>query len=291
MNSHDPQKLKGISEISDKFDVYFIDLWGVIHNGVQCYPEALKVLEKLKEQNKKIVLISNAPRPAAVVKVFLETIGLKSTCYDFLVTSGDITREYISLNSSKKNFYHLGPTRDIDLFKDLNVTLTSKEECEEIICTGLVSDEEEKLQDYKTLLDFFLNKKIPMICANPDEVVARGEKIVFCAGALANQYKQEGGVVRYFGKPYSEIYSFALKKIRAHKDFKDKKEINTLVIGDNIKTDIKGANLSNLDSVLILNGIYKDFFRDGTVNFDQLKDSVNLKDVKINYFQEELAWH
>ena len=291
MNSQDPQKLKGISEISDKFDVYFIDLWGVIHNGVQCYPEALKVLEKLKEQNKKIVLISNAPRPAAVVKVFLETIGLKSTCYDFLVTSGDITREYISLNSSKKNFYHLGPTRDIDLFKDLNVSLTSKEECEEIICTGLVSDEEEKLQDYKTLLDFFLNKKIPLICANPDEVVARGEKIVFCAGALANQYKQEGGVVRYFGKPYSEIYSFALKKIRAHKDFKDKKEINTLVIGDNIKTDIKGANLSNLDSVLILNGIYKDFFRDGTVNFDQLKDSVNLKDVKINYFQEELAWH
>jgi HAD superfamily hydrolase (TIGR01459 family) len=291
MNSHDPQKLKGISEISDKFDVYFIDLWGVIHNGVQCYPEALKVLEKLKEQNKKIVLISNAPRPAAVVKVFLETIGLKSSCYDFLVTSGDITREYISLNSSKKNFYHLGPTRDIDLFKDLNVSLTSKEECEEIICTGLVSDEEEKLQDYKTLLDFFLNKKIPLICANPDEVVARGEKIVFCAGALANQYKQEGGVVRYFGKPYSEIYSFALKKIRAHKDFKDKKEINTLVIGDNIKTDIKGANLSNLDSVLILNGIYKDFFRDGTVNFDQLKDSVNLKDVKINYFQEELAWH
>ena len=291
MNSNDPQKLKGISEISDKFDVYFIDLWGVIHNGVQCYPEALKVLEKLKEQNKKIVLISNAPRPAAVVKVFLETIGLKSSCYDFLVTSGDITREYISLNSSKKNFYHLGPTRDIDLFKDLNVTLASKEECEEIICTGLVSDEEEKLQDYKILLDFFLNKKIPLICANPDEVVARGEKIVFCAGALANQYKQEGGMVRYFGKPYSEIYSFALKKIRAHKDFKDKKEINTLVIGDNIKTDIKGANLSNLDSVLILNGIYKDFFRDGTVNFDQLKDSVNLKDVKINYFQEELAWH
>ena len=291
MNLHDPQKLKGISEISDKFDVYFIDLWGVIHNGVQCYPEALKVLEKLKEQNKKIVLISNAPRPSAVVKVFLETIGLESSCYDFLVTSGDITREYISLNSSKKNFYHLGPTRDIDLFKDLNVALTSKEECDEIICTGLVSDEEEKLQDYKILLDFFLNKKIPLICANPDEVVARGEKIVFCAGALANQYKQEGGMVHYFGKPYSDIYSFALKKIRAHKDFKDKKEINTLVIGDNIKTDIKGANLFNLDSVLILNGIYKDFFRDGTVNFDQLRDSVNLKNVKINYFQEELAWH
>jgi len=291
MNLKKPQKIKGISEISEKFDAYFIDLWGVIHNGVQCYPAALKVLEKLKEQNKKIVLISNAPRPSAVVKVFLETIGLQSSCYDFLVTSGDITREYISINSSKKKFYHLGPTRDIDLFKDLNVTLANKEKCDEIICTGLVSDEKEKLEDYKTLLDFFLNKKIPLICANPDEVVARGEKIVFCAGALANRYNQEGGEVRYFGKPYSDIYSFALKKVRAHKDFKDQKEINALAIGDNIKTDIKGANLFNLDSVLILNGIYKDFFRDGIVNFDLLKDSVNLKDVKITYFQEELVWH
>ena len=97
-------------------------------------------------------------------------------------------------------------------------------------------------------------------------------------------------MVRYFGKPYSDIYSFALKK-HIDKDFKDKKEIKKLAIGDNIKTDIKGANLFNLNSVLILNGIYKDFFRDDTINFDQLKDSVNLKDVKINYFQEELAWH
>ena len=138
MNSHDPQKLKGISEISDKFDVYFIDLWGVIHNGVQCYPGALKVLEKLKEQNKKIVLISNAPRPSPVVKVYLETIGLKSSCYDLLITSGDITREYILLNSNKKKFYHLGPTKDIDLFKGLNITLAKQDECDEIICSANV---------------------------------------------------------------------------------------------------------------------------------------------------------
>jgi len=121
-------------------------------------------------------------------------------------------------------------------------------------------------------------------------VVIRGEKMEFCAGALANLFKKRGGVVHYFGKPYSEIYSFALKKISAYKDFTDKK-INILVIGDNMKTDIKGANLFNLDSVLILNGIYKDFFRNGIVNFNQLRDSVNLKDASINYFQEELAWH
>ena len=89
MNSNEPQKLKGISKISDKYDVYFVDLWGVVHNGVQCYSEALKVLEKLKEQNKKIVLISNAPRPSAVVKVFLETIGLESSCLLYTSDAAD----------------------------------------------------------------------------------------------------------------------------------------------------------------------------------------------------------
>jgi ribonucleotide monophosphatase NagD (HAD superfamily) len=157
MNLKKPQKIKGISEISDKFDVYFVDLWGVIHNGVQCYPAALKVLEKLKEQNKKIVLISNAPRPSSVVQIFLETIGLQSLYYDFLVTSGDITRGYISANSSKKKFYHLGPAKDIDLFKNLNVKLFNKEECDEIICTGLVSDEEEKLQRSKSISVLFFS--------------------------------------------------------------------------------------------------------------------------------------
>ncbi len=109
--------------------------------------------------------------------------------------------------------------------QDLNIALVDREECDEIICTGLVSDKKEKLEDYKILLDFFLNKKIPLICANPDDVVIRGDRIVFCAGALANQYKKEGGIVRYFGKPYAEIYNFALKKVSTHKYLKDKKKI------------------------------------------------------------------
>ena len=285
----EPSKLKGINEIYDQYDVYFIDLWGVMHNGLQCYPEALKVLSKLKNFNKKIVLMSNAPRPSSVVKLFLEKINLKNSYYDLLVTSGDVTREYISSNKDKKKFYHLGPDKDQDLFKDIDVILHKKEECNEIICTGLISDEDEKLEDYKSVLEYFQKKKIPLVCANPDEVVSRGSKVVFCAGALANKYQEMGGTVNYFGKPYLEIYNFALNKMGIYKQVKEKKTI-PFVIGDNLKTDIKGANLFKLDSLLILNGIYKDFFRDGIVNFEQLKKSVNLEDIKTNFYQAELSW-
>ena len=289
MLSKEPLKIKGISEIYDQYDVYFIDLWGVMHDGLQCYSKALKVLSNLKDFNKKIVLISNAPRPSSVVKLFLEKINLNNSYYDLLVTSGDVTREYIFLNKQKKNFYHLGPNKDRDLFKEMDIVLHKKEECNEIICTGLTSDEDEKIEDYKNILEYFKKKKIPLVCANPDEVVNRGSKIVFCAGALANRYEEMGGLVKYFGKPYPEIYNFALKKMGIYKKVKEKKII-PFVIGDNLKTDIKGANLFKLDSLLILNGIYKDFFRDGTVNFKQLKKSVNLEDIKTNFYQEYLSW-
>ena len=158
MCSKEPQKIKGINEIYDQYDVYFIDLWGVMHNGLQCYPEALKVLSKLKDFNKKIVLMSNAPRPSSVVKLFLEKINLNSSYYDLVVTSGDVTREYIFSNQHKKKFYHLGPDKDSDLFKNLNITLSSKEECSEVICTGLMSDEDEKVEDYKNILEYFQKK-------------------------------------------------------------------------------------------------------------------------------------
>ena len=108
MYSKEPSKLKGINEIYDQYDVYFIDLWGVIHNGLQCFPEALKVLSKLKDFNKKIVLMSNAPRPSSVVKLFLEKINLKNSYYDLLVTSGDVTREYIFSNKNKKKILSFG---------------------------------------------------------------------------------------------------------------------------------------------------------------------------------------
>lgn len=284
-----PHKIEGLSQIFEKYDIFFIDLWGVMHNGVECYPEAITVLKELKKNNKKVILISNAPRPSKIVSFFLEKIGLSHSMYDLLITSGDITQQYLIANKDKKNFYHLGPDRDKDLFENEKIYLSSKEECDEIICTGLTFSEKEDIQEYETILQYFKNKQTPMICANPDEVVIRGTKLEYCAGALAKKYEEMGGKVTYYGKPHPEIYSSALKKMNMLQLFEQKKII-PFAIGDNLKTDIKGANSFNISSLLILNGIYKDFIRSDEINFEELKSSVNLQQLQIHYYQKDLIW-
>ena len=284
-----PHKIEGLNQIFEKYDIFFIDLWGVMHNGVKCYPEAITVLKELKKNNKKVILISNAPRPNKIVSFFLEKIGLSHSMYDLLITSGDITQQYLIANNDKKKFYHLGPDRDKDLFENEKIYLSSKEECDEIICTGLTFSEKEDIQEYETILQYFKNKQTPMICANPDEVVIRGTKLEYCAGALAKKYEEMGGKVTYYGKPHSEIYSSAQKKMNMLQLFEQKKII-PFAIGDNLKTDIKGANSFNISSLLILNGIYKDFIRSDEINFEELKSSVNLQQLQIHYYQKDLIW-
>ena len=277
-------ELRGIREVADNYDVYFIDLWGVLHNGLACYPEALSALEYLKKKNKKIILISNAPRPGKVVSAFLEKIHLHKSLYDILITSGDETQEYITIHKKNKKFYHLGPDRDLDLFKGLNINLFNKEECDEIICTGLFFAEKETLDQYDSELEFFKKQDKILVCANPDEAVFRGNKKELCAGSLAKKFEEIGGQVIYFGKPYKSIYYSALKKLNLLKMFEEKK-INLMAIGDNLKTDIKGANSLNIDSIFITNGLYKDFFQSEKVNFEA--EDIFLK---AKYYQKNLVW-
>ena len=289
MHSLLQQKLKAFRDISDKYDVFFVDLWGVMHNGVECHKDAISTLAHLKKKNKIIILISNAPRPSETVKLFLEKLKLPDYLYDFLITSGDITKEYLIKYSTNKKIYHLGPERDKDLFQDLKIIISNKEECDEVVCTGLFFAENETIEQYNEDLVFFKNKNKKLICANPDEVVVRGTKIEYCAGAIANKYKQMGGEVTYFGKPYSDIYYSALKKMNIFEKFKTNK-IRAFSIGDNLKTDIYGANMLKIESLLILNGIYKDFITNNKVNFEELKKSTNINNLLINYYQQNLLW-
>ena len=283
------QELKALRDISNKYHVFFVDLWGVIHNGVECHKDAISTLEHLKKKNKITILISNAPRPSETVKLFLEKLKLPSYLYDFLITSGDITKEYLNRYSTNKKIYHLGPERDKDLFKDLKIIISNKEECDEVVCTGLFFSENETIEQYNEDLFFLKNKNKKLICANPDEVVVRGTKIEYCAGAIANKYKQMGGEVTYFGKPYSDIYYSALKTMNIFEKFKTSK-IKAFSIGDNLKTDIYGANILKIESLLILNGIYKNFITNNKVNFEELKKSTNINNVLINYYQQNLLW-
>ena len=288
MQNYLPEELKKFKNISNMYYVYFIDLWGVIHNGINLFKNAINVLDELKKQQKKVVLISNAPRTSNTVKQFLRKLNFNLDLIDLLVTSGDVTKNYIHKNQ-KKIFYHLGPIKDKDLFEGIKNISSDINKTQEIICTGLVNEIGVNIANYENLFKSWILKEKTLVCANPDEVVSRGNDIEFCAGALAKYYKKLGGTVLYFGKPYEEIYKYA--KLNIEKKiglFVEKKRI--LAVGDNLKTDIYGAQNFNIDSLLILNGIYKDFFRDNNLNFDKLLKSNEMESLRINKFQQELNW-
>jgi len=267
--------IKGLSQVHSKYDTFFIDLWGVVHNGIQLNPGAIEVLENLNKLNKRFVLMSNAPRPSKNVQIFLLRLKMDKTLIKNIFTSGEASLKSLKEKIYGKNFYHLGPQRDISLFEGFEKNQTSIERADFILCTGFLDNYKDSLQYYKGYLKKYIQKK--MVCTNPDLVVYRGTKKEYCAGTIAEIFKKLGGKVIYFGKPHPEIYKFCIKKNE-----------NILVIGDNIHTDIKGANNMKLDSLFITNGIHKsEFINLPLQNYDKVLEKYK---TKTNYYQEKLSW-
>ena len=267
--------IKGLSQVQSKYDAFFVDLWGVIHNGIQLYPGAIEVLENLNKLNKRFVLISNAPRPSKSVKKFLLKLKMDKILLKDIFTSGEAALQSLQKQVYGKNFYHLGPQRDNSLFEGFEKNRKNLEDADFILCTGFLDKQESSFGYYKNLLKKYTQLK--MVCTNPDLVVHRGVEKEYCAGTLAEIFKELGGQVIYFGKPYPEIYKFCIKKNET-----------VLVIGDNIRTDIKGANNMKFDSLFITDGIHKDEFLDLQL---QDYDKILYKHkVRTNYYQERLTW-
>ncbi len=267
--------IKGLSQVQSKYDAFFIDLWGVIHNGIQLYPEAIDVLENLHKLNKRFVLISNAPRPSKSVEKYLINLKMNKIFLNNIFTSGEAALQTLKKNIYGEKFYHLGPKRDEDLIKGFEKNKTDLNKCDFILCTGLFDGEENSLNYYENLLKKYT--KLIMVCTNPDLVVHRGSKKEYCAGSVAAIFEKLGGTVIYFGKPYPEIYNFCTKKNEA-----------ILAVGDNIQTDIRGANKMKFDSLLIVDGIHKKEFLNLTKkNYDEVLKKYK---AKTNYYQERLSW-
>ncbi len=264
----------GLQSIVNNYDLFYIDLWGVVHNGIQLHTEAINVLRKLSDFKKNYILLTNAPRPNSIVKNFLEKMGMDENIRNHVFTSGEAALNYLKNNYSKEKFFHVGPPRDFDLFlsfkdnKCMNIN-----DSEYILCTGLFEDHDEDLKFYKNYLENNLKKK--MICTNPDLIVDRGEKRELCAGSVAMVFEKMGGEVLYFGKPYPEVYNKSI----------DNKNKKILCIGDNLNTDIKGANLLNYDSLIISNGIHKK-----EINDEGIEKTSKKYEAIVNFIQSELKW-
>ena len=267
--------IKGLSEIYHKYDVFFIDLWGVVHNGIQLNPRAIGVLENLYRLNKRFVLMSNAPRPSKNVEKFLLKLKMNKIFIKTVFTSGEAALRSLEKNIYGEKFYHLGPKRDNDLFKGFEKNKSSLEKSDFILCTGFFEDKEDSLDFYKNLLKKHIQLK--MICTNPDLVVHRGSSKEYCAGTLAAIFEKLGGKVVYFGKPYPAIYNFCMRKNET-----------VLVIGDNVRTDIKGANNMKFDSLFITGGVHKDEFLN--LPLDKYDKILEKYKIKADYYQERLTW-
>ena len=263
----------GIKSISDNYDLFFIDLWGVVHNGVKLYEHSIEVLDKLAKAKKNFILLTNAPRPNENVIKFLKKIGLKKY-FENVFTSGEAAQKYLVNELCKKKFFHIGPPRDFDLFKNIKKNnVLNIEDADYLLCTGLFDDHENDLNYYKDILSNYTSKK--MICTNPDLIVDRGEQREYCAGSVAKSFEEIKGKVIYFGKPHPPVYNFSINVINK----------KVLCIGDNLNTDIKGANIQNYDSLLITSGIHRN-----EISKTKLTNVIERYKAKVNYFQTELKW-
>jgi HAD superfamily hydrolase (TIGR01459 family) len=249
-----PPLIPHFSTLAPGYDVLLCDVWGVVHNGLVAFPPSCDVLMRARARGAAVVFITNAPRPSVAVARQIEKLQVPRECYDAIVSSGDITRSVIEARPGQ-SFFHLGPERDRSIFTGLNARFAALESADYVVCSGLEDDDVDNPEDYRGRLETMLARKLFMVCGNPDVVVERGDKLVYCAGAIADLYATMGGEVLYAGKPYRPIYDMALAKAEAAAGRKAPLK-RVLAIGDSVRTDLKGALNVGVDFLFVTSGIH-----------------------------------
>lgn len=263
--SSPPRPILRLSEISGLYDVLFCDVWGVIHNGREAFPEACDALSRFAEQG-CVVLVSNAPRPASDVVGQLDGLGVPRRAWTRFVTSGDATRALLA-ERAPGPAWAIGPERDATLYAGLPLAFSSPETARFISCTGPEDDERETPEDYRSRLAACASRGIEMICANPDIVVQRGDRLIYCGGALAQLYGTLGGPVVMAGKPHPPIYRLAFEAAGAALG-RPAEPSRTLCVGDGVGTDVRGAMREGLDCLFIAGGVHGRAALDASGRFD-----------------------
>ena len=280
--------LHGLSEVASSYDALYCDAWGVIHDGTALYDGVAEALTRFRAERGPVVVLTNAPRLSDVIPGQLRRLGLPDDAYDTVVTSGDATRAEVERREDVA-FYRLGPAKDDGLFGAIKAAFVPLERADAILCTGLLDDLTETPDDYREMLEGAARRGLPMICANPDKVVRYGDRIMYCAGALADLYETFGGEVIMAGKPHAPIYRLAREAaVRAGAP----EDHRALVIGDSVRTDITGANAQGLDAVFVAQGVNLTEARgaDGAVSAARIEALLAEGGAHAAYAADALRW-
>jgi len=261
-----------LRDLVDGVEVILSDIWGVVHNGIEAFPEACAALHTYRRQGGTVILITNAPRPADSVQRQLRKLGVADDTYDAIVSSGDLTRDFVADHPGKKMFW-IGMERHNAVHRGLDPVIAPLEDADYIVCTGLYDDETETPEDYRDMLLQARARKLPFVCANPDIVVERGDRLIYCAGAIAELYRELGGEVIFYGKPHRPIYERAME-LAAERRGHAAPLNRVLAIGDSVRTDLTGALGFGIDCLFVTRGIHSGEFE----GIDQL-DPTSVKEL------------
>jgi HAD superfamily hydrolase (TIGR01459 family) len=261
-----------LRDVVDGVEVILSDIWGVVHNGLEAFPEACAALHTYRQRGGTVILITNAPRPADSVQRQLRKLGVADDIYDAIVTSGDLTRQFVADHPGKRIFW-IGMERHNAVHRGLDLVIAPLEEADYIVCTGLFDDETETPEDYRDMMLQARARKLPLVCANPDIVVERGDRLIYCAGAIAELYRELGGEVIFYGKPHRPIYERAMA-LAAERRGRPTPLDRVLAIGDSVRTDLTGALGFGIDCLFVTRGIHSEEFE----GIDQL-DPASVKEL------------
>lgn len=247
--------ISGLAELSDAYDGFILDVWGVVHQGGDAYSEAVDCLHQLRAAGKRVIFLSNAPRRAEKVGDSLEEKGIARALHDGVLSSGEAARFSFEaggepvLGKLGKRYFLLATPSDDDLLYGLDYAPSATvAEADFLLAIGL-SDARPDLAAHEALLQDSASRGLTMVCVNPDREVIRLGTRELCAGALAARYEQMGGAAAYVGKPHPLVYRLSLDMLGIAQ------KARVLAVGDGMETDISGAKIAGIDSLLVTGGL------------------------------------
>ncbi len=284
-----PTPIQGLSELAGRYDVLLCDVWGVIHNGRESFPEACAALARFRAEVGPVILISNAPRPHGPIIEQLDALGVPRAAWTRIVTSGDATRILLA-DRGPGPVWKIGPDRDAPLYDGLDLVDGGPDDAAFISVTGPYDDENDEPGDYRERFAACAARGLELICANPDIVVQRGDKLIYCGGALAQLYESLGGRAVMAGKPYAPIYEMALAQAEAELG-RPVDPARVLCVGDGLPTDVRGANARALDILFVANGIHgaETVGIDG-LNLDVINDLLRQEGLQATWAIADMGW-
>jgi len=284
-----PNVVPGLSALAECYDLLLCDIWGVVHNGREAFPAACQALARFRAEGGEVVLISNSPRPRAGVVAQLAALGVPREAISEVVTSGDATRKLLATRAPGPA-WKIGPDRDDPIYEGLGLEFSGLEDAVFIACTGPFDDDIETPEDYRERFVEGARRGLPMICANPDIVVQRGDKLIYCGGALAQLYEALEGQVAMAGKPHAAIYELALAEA-ATLTGRSVDRRRVLCIGDGPRTDLRGANAQGLDALFIAGGIHgQEILAKGGLDVAMMDHVFETEGVTATWATVELVW-